>query len=262
MRRLGLGALAVLWLAGCAARQAPPPPAPISGPLPSAAELLDAVAARRSAIVSLRSMARLRYTSPEETRSAKQVIAAARPDRLRFEVLSPFGSVFVLTTDHGGLAAYVRDESTFYRGSASAENLYRYTQVDLPVGAAVDLLLGTPPIPAVRDGVVSRDEGLIKLWQDSGDTTHETWFSSALLPVRYEWHDRDGYLHLRASFDDYREVDHINLPMRLTLEQPDLQRSIEIDLRDPEVNPPLANAVFALQAPPGSRIVDLDRGQP
>ena len=78
-------------------------------------------------------MARVSYSSPEESRKAKQLLIAARPDRLRFEILSPFGTVFVLTAADGALAAWAREESTVYRGSASAANLQRYAQVDLPV---------------------------------------------------------------------------------------------------------------------------------
>jgi hypothetical protein len=101
--------------------------------------------------------ARLRYSAPEESRSAKQLVIAERPDRLRFEILSPFGAVFVLTAADGALAAWTRSESTVYRGSASAENLQRYAQVDLPVATAVDLLLGTPPLRE-RGRRVSADE--------------------------------------------------------------------------------------------------------
>ena len=53
-------------------------------------------------------MARMRYTSPNESRRAKQIIIAERPDRLRLEVLSPFGAVFVLAANDGTLAAYSR----------------------------------------------------------------------------------------------------------------------------------------------------------
>jgi hypothetical protein len=43
------------------------------------------------------------------------------------------------------------------------------------------------------------------------------------------------------------------------LELPPSRERIEITLRDPEVNPVLARSVFALETPPGSREVDLDR---
>jgi len=36
------------------------------------------------------------FTSPTESHRARQSIVAARPDRLRVEILAPFGSAFVL----------------------------------------------------------------------------------------------------------------------------------------------------------------------
>jgi hypothetical protein len=51
----------------------------------------------------------------------------------------------------------------------------------------------------------------------------------------------------------------MRLPTLLDLELPPSRERIEIMLRDPEVNPVLARSVFALETPPGSREVDLDR---
>src|SRR5262249_13156660 len=158
----GVAVAVLVLLGGCAARTAQAPSLP-SGPLPSAARVFAALEQRRASVRSIRAMARLHYASPEESRSAKQLVIAERPDRLRFEILSPFGAVFVLTAADGALAAWTRSESTVYRGTASAENLQRYAQVDLPVATAVDLLLGTPPLQANADGVVSADDDSIQL---------------------------------------------------------------------------------------------------
>jgi hypothetical protein len=220
---------------------------------------MRAVEARRDGIQSLRAVARMRYTSPHESRKAKQIIIAERPDRLRLEVLSPFGTVFVLAASDGTLAAYSRDEATVYRGSASPENLARYAGVDLPVAMAIDLLLGTPPVDAAVGGVVSRSEEGVELWQNRARGTQVTWFTALLEPIRYEQRDEEGYVQLRATFDAYASVDGLRLPTLLDLELPASSERIEITLRDPEVNPVLASSVFALETPPGSREVELDR---
>jgi outer membrane lipoprotein-sorting protein len=263
MRRLVLGALAVLCAAGCGPRQATPPgPAVPLAPLPRREDLLRSLSERRAAVQSLRTLARTTVTTDGDSYRARELIIAARPDRLRFEVLSPFGSEFVVATSDGLLAAYERGEATFYRGTASAENLARYARVALPVETAVDLLLGTPPVGAGGLGVVSREEGLVKLWQEGGRTVHVTWFGDALDPVRYEQRDREGRVLLRASFGDYAPVQGVSLPTRIELDLPWSGQRIDIDLRDPELNPPLSDTVFALATPPGSRVVDLDRMTP
>jgi len=246
-------------LAGCAARTAPRPIGGPGGPLPSAAQVFDALEQRRSTVHAMRAMARLRYVSPEESRSAKQLVIAERPDRLRFEILSPFGAVFVLTAADGALAAWARSESTVYRGTASAENLQRYAQVDLPVETAVDLLLGTPPLQPAPGSVVSADDGGVELWQETGHVVRVGWFGPDLEPLRYEQRDAQGQVLLRATFGQYATIDGVRLPTQLGIELPSAQRRVDIDLTEPEVNPVLADALFAFETPAGSKEVDLDR---
>ena len=208
---------------------------------------------------SVRAMARLSYTSPEESRKAKQLVIAERPDRLRFEIFSPFGAVFVLTASDGTLAAWARDESTVYRGSASPENLQRYAQVDLPVATAVDLLLGTPPLRTDPDSVVTDDDGAVELWQESGRAVQVAWLTRDLEPLRYEQRAADGRVLLRATFGQYATVDGMRVPTQLGIEMPSDQRRLDITFSETEVNPPLPDAVFALETPAGSKEVDLDQ---
>ena len=263
VRRPAVAVLATaMLLAGCTARSAPRPAAAPPGSLPDAQRILDSLAERRSAVRSVRAMARLSYSSPEESRKAKQLLIAARPDRLRFEIFSPFGTVFVLTAADGTLAAWARDQSTVYRGSASAENLRRYAQVDLPVPTAVDLLLGTPPLAAATDRVVSADDGAVELWQDGGRGVEVLWLSPTLEPLRYEQRAADGHVLLRATFGQYDAIDGVRIPTQLGIELPPAQRRLDIALSDTEVNPPLADAVFALETPPGSKEIDLDHATP
>ena len=249
----------VLLLGGCATRSAPRPGGAALRALPTAQQVFDALAQRRTAVRSVRAFAKLSYTSPDESHKAKQLVIAERPDRLRFEILSPFGTVFVLTTADGTLAAWTRDESTVYRGTASAENLQRYTQVDLPVGTAVDLLLGTPPLRVDPDSVVSADDGAVELWQQTGSVVRVGWFTAALQPLRYEQRDTSGRVLLRATFGQFADVDGAQVPTVLYIELPPEQRRVDIALSEPEVNPVLASSVFALETPVGSKEVDLDR---
>jgi hypothetical protein len=129
------------------------------------------------------------------------------------------------------------------------------------VPTAVDLLLGTPPLLA-GGGQVSADGAAIRLWQDDGVGVTATWFTAALEPLRYERHARAGRVLLRATFDAWATAGDTRLPMHLGIELPPTQRRIEITLAEPEVNPPLAAAAFALATPDGSREVGLDRAAP
>ncbi|MGD9763651.1 MAG: outer membrane lipoprotein carrier protein LolA [Candidatus Binatia bacterium] len=254
--------LAVVALTGCTARPTPRPATGLPAALPDAREIRAALAERRSALHGLRAWAGLDYTSPEESRRAKQLLVAERPDRLRLEVFSPLGAVFVLTAADGALAAYDRSASTVYRGAASAENLRRYAQVDLPVPLAVDLMLGTPPLDPTATADVTADDGAIRLRADRHDGAQVIWLSPALDPLRYETQDRDGRVVLRTTFEGWTAVDGARVPSEVSLEMPALQRSLLIELRDIEVNPVLPPALFALQTPSNSREVRLDGAAP
>ncbi|MGH7789736.1 MAG: LolA family protein, partial [Candidatus Binatia bacterium] len=218
-----------------------------------------ALARQRTAVHSVRALAKLTYSAPEDSGSARQILIAARPDRLRMEVLSPFGALFVLTAANGTLAAWERSSSTVYRGRATADNLARYAQVDLPVATAVDLLLGTPPIAIDGTAVVSEDDGLTKLWQEHQALVQVAWFNGALEPLRYEEQTEDGRVALRVTFDAYTNVGGRRVPSRLRVELPEAERRVEIALSETEINPELPPAVFVLQTPPGSQDVALDR---
>lgn len=262
---MGRAAIAVLAtavaLAGCTPRPAPAPPAPVLGALPSAAQIDAASAARQAAVRGLRAWARLSYESPEESRRVRQLLIAERPDRLRLELFSPFGAVFVLTAADGALAAWDRETSTVYRGAASAANLRHYIQVELPVDEAVALLLGTPPLGG-DDAVVSADGDQIKLWWATADGARAAWFTPALEPLRYEQHAGDGRVLLRASYADYQTLGGLRVARHIGLELPQRPLRLGIALSDIEVNPPLEAAAFALATPSGSRVVDLDRPAP
>jgi outer membrane biogenesis lipoprotein LolB len=220
MRRAAIAVLTTaVALAGCSTRPAPGPPA-AAGTRVDAASIV-AADARRAALRSVRAWARLAYESPDESHRAKQLLIAERPDRLRMEIFSPFGAVFVLTAADGALAAYDRGASTLYRGAASADNLRRYTQMDLPVAGAVDLILGTPPVDAAEPGVVSVDGEAIELWRALPDGgARVVWYSAALLPLRYEDQDRDGRVRLRAAYEAYATIEGVPVATELRIELP------------------------------------------
>ncbi len=249
-----------LLVAGCAARRPPIPLHPAPAVLPAAPDLEAALRARRDAIRSLRAMARLRYQSPEDSNTSREAIVVARPDRLRVEVLALFGSVFVLTADNGKFTAYARQEGTVYHGSASPQNLWRYARLGLPVSDLVAIVLGTPPPRRGQRSQVDfdADTGRIRLWQQQDEGAQMVWFSDSGLPVAAEQRGDDGQAQWRATFSDYEAHDGVPVATRIGIEWPPGQRSIVIALQDIDVNPTLDNSIFALHAPPGSKVVQLD----
>jgi hypothetical protein len=256
MGRSAVALLAALTVAGCAARPRIPLGAP-TGDLPKAIDLLDLLATRRSTLRGLRALARTSYVSPEESRRVRQLLVAARPDRLRLDFLSPFGVALVLAAGDGELAVYEPGERTFYRGAASAENLRDFVQVDLPVDSAVDVLLVSPPMLDGEPGIVARDGYGVSLWQGYGNDVRVLWVDEALNPSRYEQRDGDGNVLMRVVYGEFARRNGVSVPSRIRIELPRDKRSVTIELRDIEVNPVLADGDFVLEVPGGSREIPI-----
>lgn len=253
-----LAAFALL-VAGCAARR-PIVPRPAPATLPSVADLEATLTARCAAVRSLRALARLRYRDPQESSNSREAIVVARPDRLRIEVLSLFGSVFVMTTSNGAITAWARQDGTVYRGPASPENLSRYARLWMPVSDLVDIMLGTPPLPQTPRAQVSfdADAGYIRLQQPLDGGSQAVWFSEAQLPVAAERRGADGRVHWRTTFAAYEDHGGVPIATHIALELPAWSQSAELSLEDIDVNPTLDSSIFALQTPPGSKVVELD----
>jgi len=244
-------------IAGCTATR-PVPPRAARAVLPSATELESALAARRDTVRSVRALARLRYHDPEQSVTSREAIVVARPDRVRVEVLSVFGTVFLLVADDGQMTAYARNENTVYRGQASPQNLQRYVRLGVPVHELVDIVLGTPP-PGDGRAQVSFDEaaGAIRLRRLVEEGAQTVWFSDATLPVATEEVGADGVAHWRATFAEYEDHGGVAIATRIGIDLPAWSQSMEILLQDIEVNPTLDHSAFAFQAPSGSKVVEL-----
>jgi Outer membrane lipoprotein LolB len=250
-----------LLCAGCAALRPPAiRPAP-PAVLPPAAELDAALAARRAALHSLRALARLQYRDPAGSRSAREALIVARPDRVRIEILSLFGTAFVLTADRGLMTVYARHDGTVYRGRASLQNLQRYARLWLPLDDLVDVLLGGPPPRRAVSERVSFDAhaGAVRLSRALDRGVQVVWFSPAALPLAVEERDAAGDVQWRATFAHYRPYDGVPVATQVALERPAAARTLRLALQDVDVNPSLNRSVFAFQAPPGTKVVDLDR---
>ncbi len=170
------------------------------------------------------------------------------------------GAVFLLVTDHGQLTAYVPDEHTVYRGAASPQNLARYARIGLPIDALVDLLLATP---SAGDGggpaevSFDRPRGAVLLQRVVDGETHRVWFADNALPIAAEVWDRAGGTAWRARFDEYREAGGLAVATHVAVELPASAQALDLVLQDVDVNPHVDPSIFALQTPPGSRLVEL-----
>jgi outer membrane lipoprotein-sorting protein len=257
MGRAIAAALAAVLIQGCFAAR-PPRADETTAELPSASSLLAALQRRRDALDGMRTLARLRYRSPDGTENARNVLAVERPDRIRFEVLSMLGSLLVLASEDGSFAAYVPRESTLYRGAASPGNLAPYLPIDVTVAQIVDLLLATPPLFDGRPSAVDREDGLVRLTQRDGDALRIACFSGGVTPVRYREIDRHGRTTIDARYEDIDASGAVPVARQLTLHFPLTGEILDISMKDPEINPDLPSGFFTVTPPTDTRQIDLD----
>ncbi len=245
-----------LIVSGCAGRKVVAPTEPLVE-APAAGEMLANLGARRAQVRALRAIARLRYRSPEAKQNARHVLAVERPNSVRIEVLSMFGTVFALTASEGRLQVYVPDESTFYAGPASPANLARYLPGGLAVPEIVDHLLATPPFAELPPPSVELVDRRIQLSQPTVDGSHVAWFADPHTPIAYRKLDRDGAVIFEARYDDVELVGGIAVAKKITLAVPATAESLEVSMKDPETNPPLPDSYFSLTPPPDSKRIEL-----
>jgi len=78
---------------------------------------------------------------------AELLLFAARADRIRMDVVSPFGvALATLTSDGRRFGLTDLRDKVFYEGPARACNIARLTTVPVPGHVLVDLLRGEAPV--------------------------------------------------------------------------------------------------------------------
>jgi len=129
--------------------------APPVSRFPTAAAALDRIKAGFACQRGVRGEARIDQFSEHGRLRGKILLFASRPDRLRFDVMSPppFNSIIsTLTTENGRFALSDLRERKFFEGPASACNVARLTEVPLEPDVLVTLLGGRAPVLVHRDG--------------------------------------------------------------------------------------------------------------
>ncbi|HTA91434.1 MAG TPA: hypothetical protein VK745_17740 [Polyangiaceae bacterium] len=141
MAKHGLAAALLALLAGACAT---PPPA---SRFPNAEAALDRMRATTACSRALTSEAKIDYFGEAGRIRGSLLYVVAVPDRLRLDIVSPFGAtVSTVTSDGQDFALFDLRQKQFLRGPANACNLGRFTHVPVPPTALVQLLRGEAPV--------------------------------------------------------------------------------------------------------------------
>jgi hypothetical protein len=277
----------VAWLlTGCA--HVPPP---ASAP-PTADAALGRMHATYACANAVQASAKIDHFGEQGRVRADLMLFAARPARIRMDVVSPFGIALATLTSDGRLFGLAdKRNNAFLTGPASACNIARLTTVPVPGHVMVDLLRGEAPvlkhdasgatiawdaggwwvlyIPSTREAkeeihLAPRPEDWSKPWQEQ---------RIRVLDVRVEQRDFVLYHaelseHAPAATAGPRvDPDNIEPPIPPSGPQCDaeLPRKIHVEVPVPQAdvrflygqiawNPPLPEGTFAQPVPPGMRV--------
>jgi outer membrane lipoprotein-sorting protein len=274
---------AALLVGLCSACAGPPP----ASQFPNAQAALDRMRATVSCSRALTSDAKIDYFGDAGRIRGRLLYVVAVPDKLRLDIVSPFGAtVSTLTSDGKAFSLFDLRQKQFLRGPANACNLGRFTHVPMPPAALVQLLRGEAPV------LVHTPSGATIAWE-SGEyvvriqSTREATEEIHLQPLQQDY--ALPYAEQRVRVTEVRVLEQgvelyraqlvghhaakmsgprvdpdgldppvppsgpscdSEVPGRLRLQVPDGHQDVILENVDVSHNPPLDAHVFE-QSPPG-----------
>ncbi|MGA7124530.1 MAG: hypothetical protein WBY94_30790 [Polyangiaceae bacterium] len=220
------------------------------------------------------------------------LLFAARPARIRLDIVSPFGvALATLTADGARFALADLREKHFYTGPASACNIARLTAVPVPGHVLVDLLRGEAPVLRHEPQAATitwSSQGYWVLFIPSASEAREEihlaprpddwtkpWEQQRMrvLDVRVE---QQQYVLYHAELSEHaaaataaarEDPDGLapplppsgppcdaEIPRKIHMEVPDPEADVRFQYQELKWNPPLPEGTFEQPAPPGMPI--------
>jgi outer membrane lipoprotein-sorting protein len=269
---------------GCA-RSAPP------SRFPDAQSLLARLHDEQRCSRGLSAEGKIDYFGKEGRVRGSLMFMASSPDRVRLDVVSPFGATISTLTSNGtDFALYDLRQRVFLHGAANACNLGQFTHVPMPPHALVSLLRGEPPVLlhqppqatlAWEGGryvvrIVSDHAATQEIAISPSDADYDKPYAQQRVELESVEVRQQNYVLYRAELQQYEvaktapprsDPDGIDpdvppsgpecgarLPRRLHLEVPSEEQDLVLTVSEIAHNPPLRPGVFE-QRPPGGVVV-------
>lgn len=241
-----------LLCAACAATQHPPLEI---GALPQAAEVVARIDQRRLAVRSFVMQGQIRLVYPDGELNGDHLIQGVYPDRLRADVISPFGQpVMSLAINGQRLTVLAFRENKAYQGLATRRNLARFLGIAMSPAEVFALITGNPPLlKHDQSEVLATDQKAVaqlKLVAPGGALAQGVDFYLADYAVRGAWiKEADGPFSLACQYDGLKATDAGRFPLRVELSD-NHGRTLTLDNDDLSVNSPVSGRLFDLAVPP------------
>jgi len=209
-------------------------------------------------ITSVQGLAKVKVHTPEKSLNGTQVILAEKPNRLRAETLSPFGSpLLLLAADGKKLGVSLPSRNTFYTGEATAANLGRFVRIPLRLTDLISVLLYQPPmIDVLSEEAFELQKGGWLLVRYGPLRRQELIFNHARQLVEVSYYKQEE-LFLKINYGQFPE-DGDRFPQLFGIELPEAQTTASLKFSDLETNGTLRPGIFQLVPPEGATVVSLD----
>ncbi|MCB2192071.1 MAG: DUF4292 domain-containing protein [Deltaproteobacteria bacterium] len=240
------------------------PGGPTASLLPVAQEVRARLESRQQAVYSLVLSGEVELVAPQGTLNGDHLIIGQAPDRLRAEVMGPFGQPLLrVVTDGERMAVLSYRENRAYIGHASRANLSRFLGLAMSPGEIFALLAGCPPmLPAtVKAEVMPSDSGegkaLLRLLEPGGQVSEGVLFSTSDYAVERAWlESRGSGPSLEMEFGNFQAALGSRYPGRLKAKDGQ-GRSLLLISQEVKLNTKVDPALFEVSVPPGLEVVKL-----
>jgi len=261
---------------------------PPASRFPSAEALLSRLREEQACSRGLSGEGKLDYFGKEGRVRGSILFMMSSPDRVRLDVISPFGAtISTLTSNGNAFSLYDLRQKVFLHGPANACNLAQFTHVPMPPHALVSLLRGEPPLLShaptsaslsweggryvvrIASAHAATEEVAIALADDDYDKP----YAQQRLELSSVEVKQQGYVLYRAELADHvaaatapprSDPDGIEadvppsgpecrarLPRRLHLEVPAEEQDLLLSVSEIAHNPPLRAGAFEQRPPSG-----------
>ncbi|MFZ5584751.1 MAG: hypothetical protein ACOZHQ_02365 [Thermodesulfobacteriota bacterium] len=245
-----------LMLAACATL----PGGPTAGLLPTPTQAQERLEARRLAVSGFSMEGEINAQGPGGEISGEQRILGRFPDRLRAEVMGPFGKPALLfICDGARMAVLAYGENKGYVGPATRGNVARFLGLALTPAEVYTLLTGSVPlIPNAQARVYASSapgQALLEL-DDGAGTRQGLIFSLGDYAVQQAWVSGPKGETLNGRFESFISQDGERRPRRVVLTAGD-NRMLTLMNDEVRVNPALDEALFEPVLPSGVETQEL-----
>ena len=243
-----LVATILLFLISCAPSGIIQPPAD----RPSRDELILQLNLGVSEFRTIRGMAKSTYRQNGGRQSARQVVLAQYPDKLRLETLGLFGSpVLIAATDGKQSTVLLPGEGRAYTGSSDSGFLSQFLHLPLTSEDIIAIILLRPELIVWQNADISYlDTGISRLILTAGRVKQEIDFNQNRQIVRIASYS-DGTMQIGIHYDDYVDA----FPRSLKLQLPLRLIEASLNFSDIELNIDHKEGLFKL-VPPAEYVVE------